>query len=249
MDRQFLDLYSDYLISSFGKVTATGLSELLDGELSHDQITSRLRQNTGGSPELWYVVKPTIRKHESEVGVLIFDDTLEYKPYTDENKIVGWYFDHSKNRSIKGINILNCIYHNQEITLPVAYEIVEKSREVIDPKTGKNKFVSEETKNAMMRRMLHVCCQNQLKFRYVLTDIWFSSKENMKYISTGQKVAKVGRKGFYKSTPVKVRFLLLSRKEAKGRQMRMFRVIYRLNRDDFFLGWVSSDLWSCLWHW
>ena len=28
MDRQFLDLYSDYLISSFGKVTATGLSEL-----------------------------------------------------------------------------------------------------------------------------------------------------------------------------------------------------------------------------
>lgn len=32
MDRKFLDLYSDYLISSFGKVTATGLSELLDGE-------------------------------------------------------------------------------------------------------------------------------------------------------------------------------------------------------------------------
>ncbi|MFN6383155.1 MAG: IS701 family transposase, partial [Pseudanabaena sp.] len=49
MDRKFLDLYSDYLISSFGKVTATGLSELLDGELSHDQITSRLRQITGGS--------------------------------------------------------------------------------------------------------------------------------------------------------------------------------------------------------
>jgi hypothetical protein len=150
VDRQFLDLYSDYLISSFGKVTATGLSELLDGELSHDQITSRLRQITGGSPELWHLAKPTIRKHESEDGVLIFDDTLEYKPHTDENKIVGWYFDHSKNRSIKGINILNCIYHNQEIRLPVAYEIVEKSREVIDPKTGKTKFVSEETKNAMM---------------------------------------------------------------------------------------------------
>lgn len=42
MDRKFLDLYSDYLISSFGKITATGLSELLDGELSHNQITSRL---------------------------------------------------------------------------------------------------------------------------------------------------------------------------------------------------------------
>jgi hypothetical protein len=187
VDRQFLDLYSDYLISSFGKVTATGLSALLNGEMSHDQITSRLRQCTGGSPALWHLGKPTIRKHESEDGVLIIDDTLEPKPYTDENTIVGWYFDHSSNRSIKGINILNCIYHNQEITLPVAYEIVEKTREVIDPKTGKTKFVSKETKNAMMRRMLHVCCQNQVKFRYVLTDSWFSSKENMKYIKQGVK--------------------------------------------------------------
>lgn len=77
MDREFLDLYSDYLISSFGKVTATGLSELLDGEPSHDQITSRLRKCTGGSSELLHLVKPTIRKYESEEGVLIFDDTLE----------------------------------------------------------------------------------------------------------------------------------------------------------------------------
>jgi hypothetical protein len=74
VDRKFLDQYSDCLISSFGKVTATGLSALLDGELSHYQITSRLRQTTGGSPELWHLVKPTIRKHKSEEGVLIFDD-------------------------------------------------------------------------------------------------------------------------------------------------------------------------------
>jgi len=47
MDREFLDLYSDYLISAFGKVTALWLSELIEGELSHDQITSRLRKNTG----------------------------------------------------------------------------------------------------------------------------------------------------------------------------------------------------------
>jgi len=29
MNREFLDLYSDY-INAFGKVTATGLSELID---------------------------------------------------------------------------------------------------------------------------------------------------------------------------------------------------------------------------
>jgi len=188
MDRQFLDLYTDYLISSFGKVTATGLAELVDGELSHDQITSRLRQCTGSSAELWHLVKPTIRKYESEDGVLIFDDTIEHKPYSKENEIVGWYFDHSRHCSVKGINILNCVYHNEAISLPVAFEIVQKLQEVTDLKTGKAKFVSEESKNEMMRQMLHICCQNRLKFSYVLTDIWFSSKENMQYIK--QRVKK-----------------------------------------------------------
>ncbi|MFM7885857.1 MAG: transposase, partial [Pseudanabaena sp.] len=188
MDRKFLDLYTDYLISSFGKVTATGLSELLEGELSHDQITNRLRQCTGKSAELWHLVKPTIRKYESEDGVLIFDDTLEPKPCSAENTIIGWYFDHSHNHSIKGINILNCIYNNQHISLPVAFEIVQKLQEVTEPKTGNVKFVSEETKNEMMRKMLYVCCQNRLQFSYVLTDSWFSSKENMQYIK--QRVTK-----------------------------------------------------------
>ncbi len=35
-----LDLYNDYLISSFGEVTATGLSELGGGQISHDKIPS-----------------------------------------------------------------------------------------------------------------------------------------------------------------------------------------------------------------
>ncbi len=37
-DDEILDLYSDYLISSFGQTTATGLSALLDGQISHDRI-------------------------------------------------------------------------------------------------------------------------------------------------------------------------------------------------------------------
>ena len=38
-DRAVLDLYTDYLLSSFGRTTATGLSDLLDGEISHDRIS------------------------------------------------------------------------------------------------------------------------------------------------------------------------------------------------------------------
>ncbi len=34
-----LDIYSDYLLASFSYTTATGLSRLTEGEISHDQVT------------------------------------------------------------------------------------------------------------------------------------------------------------------------------------------------------------------
>lgn len=39
MNKQLLDLYADYLLSSFGYTTATGLARLTDGAVSHDQVT------------------------------------------------------------------------------------------------------------------------------------------------------------------------------------------------------------------
>ncbi|MEJ7708518.1 MAG: hypothetical protein WKF84_01345 [Pyrinomonadaceae bacterium] len=40
--KQMLDLYLDYLLASFEATTATGLSELLSGDVSHDQVTRYL---------------------------------------------------------------------------------------------------------------------------------------------------------------------------------------------------------------
>jgi len=39
MDKEKLDLYTDYLISNSGYATATGLSAMLKGDMSHDQMT------------------------------------------------------------------------------------------------------------------------------------------------------------------------------------------------------------------
>ncbi len=36
-----LDIYTDYLICSFGQASATGLARLLSNEISHDAGTSR----------------------------------------------------------------------------------------------------------------------------------------------------------------------------------------------------------------
>jgi hypothetical protein len=81
------EIYSDYLIASFGLTTATGLSQLLDGEISHDKITRFLSGKVKTSQDLWLFVKPLIREIESDNACLIIDDSIEEKPYTDENDI------------------------------------------------------------------------------------------------------------------------------------------------------------------
>ena len=185
MNKELTELYSDYLLSSFGATAATGLSDMLEGEVSHDRITRFLSREVYDSRTLWQQVKPMVRKIEQPDGALIFDDTIEEKPHTDENEIVSWHFDHSKNRTVKGINILNCVYHAQGVTLPVAHEIIRKPMVFEDENTGRLKRRSEVSKNELMRRMLRVCQQNRLEYRYVLADSWFSSKENLSFIHKG----------------------------------------------------------------
>lgn len=182
MNTELLEIYSDYLLSSFGQTTATGLSNLLDGELSHDQVTRFLNRDDYDSKMLWRHVKKAVREVEREDGVLIFDDTIQEKPYTDENELVCWHYDHTKGRSVKGINILNCLYHVGGVSLPVAFELVHKPHLYCDLATRQVKRKSEETKNDMLRRMLKACRQNQLKYRYVLADSWFSAQENLAFV-------------------------------------------------------------------
>lgn len=80
MKQQLKELYSDYLISSFNQVTATGLSLVLKGNISHDQVTRFLCGEEMTSKQLWLSVKPVLREYEEEDGVIIFDDTIEEKP-------------------------------------------------------------------------------------------------------------------------------------------------------------------------
>ncbi|MBI2417884.1 MAG: transposase [Ignavibacteriales bacterium] len=107
---------------------------------------------------------------------------MKEKPYTDENEIVTWHYDHSKSRSIKGINIVNALYVNDKGCLPVNYDIIRKTKIVVDEKTGKEKRISEETKNEKYRRMLSQIVKNGIKFRYVLNDIWYASAENVIFV-------------------------------------------------------------------
>src|SRR5215210_4882339 len=183
MNRDILELYSDYLLSAFSHTTATGLSAMTGGAVSHDRITRFLGSEEFGSAALWKLVKPMVRQFESaEDGVLVMDDTIEEKPYTDESELVCWHYDHSKGRSVKGINLLSTLYQVGDLSIPVAFELVKKTEWVFNEKKEKWQRKSPTTKNEHYRRMLKACRSNQVKFRYVLSDVWYSSSENMRYI-------------------------------------------------------------------
>jgi hypothetical protein len=181
-EKELQELYSDYLIASFGQTSATGLSRLVGGSVSHDQVTRFLSSRDFTSQDLWYRVKPTLRDIESDDGVLIIDDTIQEKPHTDENELVCWHFDHTKNRSVKGVNLLNCCYHANGTTLPVCFELVKKPTQYSDIKTRQVKRKSKKTKNELFRSMLTTCRQNQIAWSFALADSWFASTDNMIFV-------------------------------------------------------------------
>jgi hypothetical protein len=183
MQNRLLDLYSDYLICQNKYATATGLSDLSGGQISHDKITRFLNSENFDSKTLWKLIKSTVRKIEEKTGgVLIIDDTIEEKPYTDENEIVCWHYSHGKGSHVKGINILSGMIRYADISLPIFYETIKKDVIYFDKKEKKEKRKSAVTKNEYFRNLIKTSCQNQVHFDYVLADNWFGSKENMRYI-------------------------------------------------------------------
>ena len=180
---QMLDIYTDYLISQNKYATATGLSDMVDGAISHDQVSRFLNKNELGSKELWQYVKSSVHEHETATGgVLLLDDSIEEKPYTDENEVNCWHYSHAKGEVLKGINMLSCMIRYDDFSVPVGYEVIKKDIVFCDVKTKKERRKSATTKNELFRKLIDLAVNNKILFEFVLADNWFGSKANMAYI-------------------------------------------------------------------
>lgn len=187
MNKEHLELYTDYLISTFGVATATGLSEMVCGAVSHDRVTRFLSEREYTSRDLWLQVKQTVREIEQDDAVLIFDDTIQEKPWTDESELICWHFDHVQNRTVKGMNLLNALYPSGGVSIPVDFRLIRKPLQFCDVATRQVKRASEVTKNQLLQEMFLRCVHHQLKFRYVLMDSWFAAKANFELILAERK--------------------------------------------------------------
>jgi len=88
----------------------------------------------------------------------------------------------AKGRNVKGFNIINLLYHSNDVSIPVGFEVVKKPIVFVD-ENGQRKRRSEVTKNELMRYLVQRAIQNQISFSYVLMDSWFASKENFEFLT------------------------------------------------------------------
>lgn len=174
------DLYTEYLVVSSTQTTATGFSSMVNNVVSHDKITRLLSGGSINSKKLWQYVKPMCQEIQCNDSVIIIDDSVEEKQYTDQNELINWHFDHCQGRCIKGVNFVSAIYHSKDMSLPIGVEFVKKTKPYTNKK-GKLVYKSEKSKNDIFRDMIGIAVRN-LYFTYVLADIWFSSAKNMSFI-------------------------------------------------------------------
>jgi len=204
---QLQDLYTDYLISATQLATITTASEVLGvskDKLSRflggvelftkNQLVDGVEQKKGcvkdhisfDNQELWKQVKTDVRSCQTiESAVLIVDDTMIEKPYSEENDIICYHHDHCTGQNIKGINLLNggLYYNNQDLYIPVFAEIISKTIKYTD-KDGKEKRKAEVNKNELFRNNFNQLMKNHVKIDYTLFDIWYGSVDNFNLINS-----------------------------------------------------------------
>jgi hypothetical protein len=77
---------------------------------------------------------------------------------------------------------MTALYHSDKAALPVSFQIVAKTEYHTEPESGVEKRRCPVPKNQYCREMIRQALNNQIPFRYVLTDVWFASSENMMFI-------------------------------------------------------------------
>ena len=69
--------------------------------------------------------------------------------------------------------------NSEPIRIPIMFELILKIVLYYDEKKRKECRRSAVTKNELMQTMINQCIHNQLIFKYILADSWFTSTDNM----------------------------------------------------------------------
>lgn len=146
--------------------------------MSHDCVNRFLLRERYEPKDLFDEVKGQI---DLIGGTLSGDDTLIEKPYSDPNstEIIGYFWSGVHHKVIKGINLISLYYTDPEgKSVPVNYRIYNKQE-------GK-------TKNEYLREMIAEVLGWGLKPKWMTTDSWYASRDNLKFFKKQELGCLVG---------------------------------------------------------
>src|SRR6476620_6798807 len=174
------NVYVDYLLSTSAHISATDLSEVLDGRYSHDQI-SRMLYSGGVSTDktLYLKGKRLIASQvaaEKTVITLSIDDSIQEKPYSAVNGLVAYHRDHTKNQAVKGINFVSALWSDAKTSIPLSVQLVEKNWD-----GDRGQWKPAKSRNVLFQQLAARLTRSK-KVQYVLADSWYASKENMTFV-------------------------------------------------------------------
>jgi hypothetical protein len=176
------NVWVDYLLSTSGHISATDLSEVLEGQYSHDQISRMLCKGEVDDKALYLRGKRFVAAKGGLKGVvtLSIDDSIQEKPYSEVNGLVAYHWDHKAGRAVKGINFVSSLLGDEQASVPLSMQIVEKEL-VYNEQSGEEKWQVLQSRNEIFRGMVEKLTRGG-RVDYVLSDSWYASKENMTFV-------------------------------------------------------------------
>jgi SRSO17 transposase len=164
--KDFLDLYVDFLIASQKQYSSSELSRLSPISVSHDTVSRWLSRDKLTPKIVWQEAMSLV---DLEDGYLVIDDTVLDKPFSKEIPLVKNQYSGRHHRTVNGIDLVNLLWTNGEKIVPVDYRVYDPTRD------GK-------TKNDQAVEMLNYAEKRGFLPKYVLMDSWYSSIDNLKAI-------------------------------------------------------------------
>lgn len=175
------NVYVDYVLSGSAQISAVDLSEAMDGRFSHDQVSRMLSSGEVNDKMLYQKSKAFLIEREAKGVVTIsIDDSIAEKPFSEVNGVVNWHYDHTKGYSAKGINFVSALWSDEKVSVPLSLQVVEKEQ-VWKEKKGVEEWQVKMSKNELFCEMIARLTQSR-KVDYVLSDSWYSSKDNMRFV-------------------------------------------------------------------
>ncbi len=167
--------YCQYLLSQETNYTLTNLAEHLQA-FSHDTINRYLRGEKLTPRLLWDNVEYLSQLDED--GLIIFDDTVIDKNFSNRIEIVRRQYSGTEHRVLRGIGLISCVYVNGKIG-----EFWVVDYRIYDP-DGDGKTKLDQVAD-MLRNLVY---SKQLPLARVLMDSWYAAQKLMTLIEQLGKI-------------------------------------------------------------